>query len=171
MNWLDRFVIGVGRLLSWGFLVIALMMAYEIVVRYGFNAPTIWAHEIAGFIAAVAFIFGGAYCMAERSHMRIGLLADKAPPAVRRVLDLLSLLAGVVFLGGLAVAMWSISDRALLRFTADGLWMPERSGTSWNTPLPSFAKLALLLGAALFLLVVLRQLGQLLLRWRNGGAR
>ena len=57
--------------------------------------------------------------------------------------------------------MWSISNRTLFKFAADGAWTPERSGTSWNTPAPALVKFALLLGALLFLVVILRQLWQL----------
>lgn len=158
MRWIDRLALALGNGLAWGFLAIAVMMAYEVAVRYGLNAPTYWAHEIAGVIAAVAFIFGGAYCMADRSHMRITLLADRLPRRGRRLAAFVGLVAGAIYLGGLAVAMWSISERTLFKFAADGAWTPERSGTSWNTPAPAFVKFALLLGAVLFLVVILRQL-------------
>ena len=158
MRWIDRLALALGHGLAWGFLAIAVMMAYEVAVRYGLNAPTFWAHELAGVIAAVAFIFGGAYCMADRSHMRITFLADRLPPRGRRLAEFVSLIAGAIYLGGLAVAMWSISNRTLFKFAADGTWTPERSGTSWNTPAPAFVKFALLLGAVLFLIVILRQL-------------
>lgn len=161
MRWIDRLALAVGHGLAWGFLAIALMMAYEVAVRYGLNAPTFWAHELAGIIAAVAFIFGGAYCMADDSHMRITFLADRMPRRGRRLAEFVSLVTGAIYLGGLAAAMWSITGRTLFRFAADGTWTPERSGTSWNTPAPALVKFALLLGALLFLAVVLRQLWRL----------
>ena len=161
MRWIDRLALSLGHGLAWGFLAIAVMMAYEVAVRYGLNAPTFWAHELAGIVAAVAFIFGGAYCMADRSHMRITFLADRLPKRGRRLAEFVSLVTGAIYLGGLAVAMWSISNRTLFKFAADGAWTPERSGTSWNTPAPALVKFALLLGALLFLVVILRQLWQL----------
>ncbi|MDJ0895524.1 MAG: TRAP transporter small permease [Alphaproteobacteria bacterium] len=155
---LDRLSLWLGRALAWVFLIIAGMMTYEVVVRYAFNAPTFWAHEIAGVLAAVAFIFGGAYCMADQSHMRITVLIDRLGPRVRAVSHYLSIVVGIVYLAGLSFAAWRMTDTALFRFTSDGLWNPERSGSSWNTPAPSFIKLALFLGAALFLAVLLRDL-------------
>lgn len=155
MTFLIRAVRSIGHGLSWGFLAIVLMMTYEVVARYGFNAPTFWAHEIAGILAAIAFIFGGAYCMADRAHLRIDFLYDTMGPWFRRVSDAVSLVFGAVYLGGLAFAAWSMSQKSLFRFSPDGAWTPERSGTSWNTPSPAFIKFALFLGAALFLAVVL----------------
>ena len=162
MRRIDRALLWIGRGLSWGFLMIVAIMVYEVAARYGFDAPTFWAHEIAGVLAAVAFVFGGVTCMVERSHMRIGLLVDGAASRWRRLAEALSLLCGAVYLGGLALAMWPISQKALFRVSAEGLWLPERSGTSWNTPAPGIVKLALFLGAALFLAVILLQAWRLL---------
>lgn len=166
MRWFDRLILALGGLLSWGFAVIALVMVCEVVLRYGFNRPTIWAHEIAGLLAAAAFIIGGAVCMVEGTHMRVTLLVDRWRPGWRRLAEALGLAVGVVFLTGLSVAMWSIVQRSLFRFTPDGVWMPERSGTSWNTPAPGILKLMLFIGAVLFLLAVLRR-GIALMRGRD----
>jgi C4-dicarboxylate transporter, DctQ subunit len=87
MAFLETLSIRLGRWLAWGFLVIALMMVFEVVARYGFNRPTYWAHEIATLLAAVAFVFGGAFCMAEGSHMRIDLLLQGDRPRLRRLSD------------------------------------------------------------------------------------
>ena len=159
MNWLIR---RLAELAGYGFAVIVLMMVYEVVARYGFGAPTFWAHEIAGLLGACAFLIGGAYCMIDGSHMRVTALSDRMPPAVRRLADILALTCGTIYLGAMAYSGWLISQRSLFRFMPDGTWFPERSGSSWNTPLPAFVKFALFVGAVLFLAVVLKQLVQLL---------
>lgn len=156
-RWVDRVALGVGAAAGWAFPVIALLMGWEVIARYVFGAPTFWAHEIAGLIAGVAFIFGGAYCMADRSHMRVTLLIDRMRPRPRWAVELLSLICGTIFLVGLVVAMWGIVDKSLLKFAVDGTWTPERSGSTWSTPAPAYLKTALLIGAALFLAVVLRR--------------
>ncbi|GAB5467565.1 MAG: hypothetical protein Kilf2KO_05950 [Rhodospirillales bacterium] len=158
MSPLDRLALWLGRVLSVVFLLIALMLGWEVVVRYLFAAPTYWAHELAGILAAFAFVFGGAYCMAEGSHMRISLLLERLGPRGRKAVEIVSLLAGAIYLAGLTWAAWRMTEGSFLRFTDEGQWMAERSGSSWNTPAPAFVKLALLLGGGLFLLVLLRQL-------------
>ncbi len=158
MGMLDRLALRLGRLLAWGFLVIVALMVYEVAARYAFNAPTFWAHEIAGLIAAVVFVFGGAYCMAEGTHMRITAFTDAMGPKVKLLSRYLSLTAGIIYLAGLAYATWRMSLTSLFRFDTTGAWDPERSGSTWNTAAPSLLKFALFLGAVLFLLVVLRRL-------------
>ncbi|MEM8850322.1 MAG: TRAP transporter small permease subunit [Pseudomonadota bacterium] len=155
---MDRIILALGRLASWGFAIIILMMVYEVVARYGFGAPTIWAHEIAGLLGAIAFLLAGAYCMVEDGHMRITAFVDGMRAGTQRLFRIVGYVCGAIYLGGLAFSAFQIANRAAFRFMDDGTWFPERSGTSWNTPLPAYVKVALFVGAALFLLVVLRAL-------------
>lgn len=161
---MTRLVTLIGTITAFGFGVIVLMMVVEVVARYGFGAPTFWAHEIAGLLGAVAFLMGGAFCMADRSHMRITVVADRLPRRVRLWLEGLGHLCGIIFLSGLAISGWNIAQRAAFRFMPNGAWFPERSGTSWNTPLPAFIKVALFIGAALFLILVLMRLWRLVVK-------
>ncbi len=156
MSFIERFALALGRLAAWAFAGIVLLMVYEVVARYGFNRPTIWAHEASVALASFAFIVGGAYCMAEGTHMRIGFLTD-GRPRLARLSRWLTVGAGAVYLTGLAYGAFRQADRALFRFALDGSWTPERSGSTLNSALPAFLKGLLFLGAVLFLLVLLRQ--------------
>ncbi|QPH53692.1 TRAP transporter small permease subunit [Pontivivens ytuae] len=156
MRFLDTFALWLGRITAWFFGAIILVMVFEVVARYGFGAPTAWAHEISVLLAGAAFIFGGAFCMAEGTHMRISFLVEKHP-RLERLSHWLSLVAGAIYLSGLAYASWRMAERAIWRFALDGSWIPERTGSTFNSPLPSYLKAMLFLGALLFLLVLLRR--------------
>lgn len=161
---LDRLALGLGRATAWCFAAIVLIMVYEVVARYAFNAPTTWAHETSILLASFGFIFGGAFCMAEGTHMRITLLVEKRP-RLARFSDALSLVTGAIYLGGLAYAAWRMAERAIWRFSLNGAWDPERSGSTLNSPLPSYLKAILFLGCALFLALVLLRM----VRWVRRG--
>ena len=150
MLFLTRFSLWLGGIASWCFAAIILVMVYEVAARYGFGAPTAWAHEVSVMLAGTAFIFGGAYCMAEATHMRIAVLVENRP-ALERVSHWLSIAAGVIYLSGLAYASWRMAERAIWRFALDGSWTPERTGSSFNAPVPAVLKGMLFLGAVLFL--------------------
>ena len=145
-----------GRTTAWFFAAIVLIMVYEVAARYGFNAPTTWAHETSILLASFGFVFGGAFCMAEGTHMRITLLVEKRPK-MARFSDALSIVAGVIYMSGLAYASWRMAERALWRFSLNGAWDPERSGSTLNSPLPSYLKALLFIGSALFLAIILRR--------------
>lgn len=154
---LDRIALWLGRTAAWAFAAIVAIMVYEVVARYAFGAPTIWAHEVSVLLAGFAFVFGGAYCMAEGTHMRITVLVETRP-RLARVSEWLGLLAGAVYLAGLAFAAWRMAERAIWRFSISGAWDPERSGSTLNAPLPAYLKAILFAGALLFLLLVLRRM-------------
>lgn len=150
---LDRLALALGRAASWCFAAVAVVMVWEVVARYAFHAPTTWSQEVSIGLAAVGFVLGGAFCMAEGTHMRIDLLVA-GRPRFAAASHWLGAVAGTVYLGGLAIAAWRMADRALWRFAADGSWDPERSGSTLNSPLPGILKATLLVGSVLFLVVL-----------------
>ena len=56
---------------------------YEVFARYLFNAPTIWAYEIAYMAMGTNFLLGAAYTLRERGHIRIDLVYARFSPRVR----------------------------------------------------------------------------------------
>ena len=153
---LNRLALRLGRATAWCFGAIVLIMVYEVVARYAFNAPTTWAHATAILLASFGFVFGGAFCMAEGTHMRITLLIENRP-RLARVSEALSLVVGILYLGGLTYAAWRMAERAVWRFSLSGAWDPERSGSTLNSPLPSYLKALLFIGCALFLAIVMQR--------------
>ncbi len=164
---LDRLALWLGRTTAWCFAAIVLIMVYEVVARYAFNAPTTWAHETSILLASFGFVFGGAFCMAEGTHMRITLLVERRP-RLKQFSDALSLIAGIIYLGGLSFAAWRMAERAVWRFSINGAWDPERSGSTLNSPLPAYLKALLFVGCALFLLLALKQAAALIMRRHRG---
>ncbi|MCA8879557.1 MAG: TRAP transporter small permease [Rhodobacteraceae bacterium] len=134
-----------GRLINQGGIVFAigivvsmLILAQEVFLRYVLNAPTIWAHETTIFLCAIAFIYGGLYCAARNSHIRVVILYDIVPRPVRRVLDVVISLSCAFSACFFAWASWLMVQKAL--FTPDGAVRLETSGSAWNPPIPALLK-------------------------------
>ena len=49
----DRLSLWLGRTLAWVFLIAVALTAWEVVMRYVFNSPTIWVHDLV--IAQILF--------------------------------------------------------------------------------------------------------------------
>jgi TRAP-type C4-dicarboxylate transport system permease small subunit len=141
---LDRFAVGLGNLLSWLFAISGVITPYEVVMRYVFNRPTIWVHDLTVAVSAICFIFGGAYALARREHIRITTVHDLLPPGLRRLVDILADVAITVFLGALGWAAAAQAWRSVL--------LGETSGHAWDVMIPPVVKVALALGAALMTL-------------------
>ena len=84
---LGRWINRGGLLFAGGIVLSMLVLLNEVVLRYLFNAPTIWAHETTIFLCGLAFLYGGLYCTARDRHIRVVLIYDSLPPRMRRAFD------------------------------------------------------------------------------------
>lgn len=162
-NPIDRLSKWLGEKLSVVFLAAVLITAFEVVMRYVFNSPTIYVHDSAIALSAVGFIFGGAYSLQRREHIRISVVYDLLPRAAQKVCDALALAVAVFFL---AVLTW-----AAIRQAIPSVRLMETSGRAWDVPIPAFLKTALAVGAALMLAQALVQLWAALRGRYEGSAR
>lgn len=80
----------VGESVSYLLWIGAAMLAWEVLSRYFFNAPTVWAHGYSQRIFGSYFILVGAYTLVQDGHVRIDLVINQYPFRVRKVFDLLN---------------------------------------------------------------------------------
>lgn len=144
---IDRISRSVGHGLSVLFLLAVVLTTYEVVLRYVFNSPTIWVHDVVTVLTAVAFVFGGALASQQRNHIQMASYADRLPPRWRARVDLLCHLLTAAFLG--------MFIYGALTLAVPSLKLMETSGRAWDVPIPAFLKTALALGAILMLLQTL----------------
>ncbi len=132
------------------FFVVVAMIAYEVIARYAFDAPTIWSHELSVLLCATAFLLGGPYVHQQRSHIVISVASDHFSPRwKRRVQILLSLLAVIFFVVLSIATFWQAHD---------AIAFMEASGTALNWPIPVFLKTIFAFVAAFLALQSLLQL-------------
>ena len=96
-GWVDRFNWALSRVSMWLVAVVIAVMAYEVVMRYAFVRPTIWANELSLWIAGAIYLTAGLYAMQQRSHIRIFLIYDMFPRPVRKACDVISTFCIVAF--------------------------------------------------------------------------
>ncbi len=65
-----------------------IVLVYEVVARYLFNAPTIWAHGVSQRIFAVYFVLGAPYVLLKNGHIRMDMFYSRFTPRVRAMIDL-----------------------------------------------------------------------------------
>lgn len=151
-----------GRPIGILFLLITFFSFYEVVMRYVFNAPTIWVHETTIALTALSFAFGGVYCLGTDRHIRVVLIYDNVSPAARRLLDIAISLVGAASCTLLA---WAASGLAYKSFFAPGgKFRLETSGSAWNPPTPAIVKATLFL---MLCLMCVQFLLQAVRHWRR----
>ena len=86
-GWLGRWIDRGGLVFATGIVLSVLILMNEVILRYVFNAPTIWAHETVIFLCGIAFVYGGLYCCAQDRHIRVVLIYDAIPRRIKRIFD------------------------------------------------------------------------------------
>ncbi len=151
----DRAATVLGRAFSWFFVVAIMLSAYEVLMRYAFASPSNWVHATTTTICQIGFALGGAWCMSRGDHIRITFVPDRLSPRKRWLVELIALLTGTFYLGGLLYAVYLDAKTSIWKFDFDGAWAPELTPGPPNWPLPSIGKAAMVVGAALFMAVVI----------------
>ncbi|SPH17232.1 hypothetical protein DEA8626_00748 [Defluviimonas aquaemixtae] len=136
--------------------LIVIVMFYEVVSRYVFSRPTLWANELSLWIAAFVFLFAGQYAMQQRSHIRIYVIYDLMPRWMQKTADVVSLLLLLAFTLALVWGGYSDAETRLLRM--------ETFGTAWDPPIPGIVKPAILI---IIVLVALQAVSNLIADWNK----
>lgn len=75
---------------------------FEVVARYVFNAPTIWAFDMSYMFNGGLFLLAIAYTLSQNGHIRVDVLSAAMPWRLRSVITLLFFLGFLVAIGFLA---------------------------------------------------------------------
>jgi len=86
-----RFFSYIPLILVWlaaaSILCMAVLIGYDVMMRYFFNSPTSWAIEIAQYLMLVAFFSPLAYVQQKNEHIKVELFIHYLPPLVRKILS------------------------------------------------------------------------------------
>ncbi len=138
---IDRAAVFIGRVTMVLIVLLTSVMLYEVLLRYVFEAPTLWANELSLWLAGFVFLCAGLYAMQQRSHIRIYLIYDMFPRWLQRVCDVISTSLIVAFA---AFLIYGGYGEAFQKF---GRW--ETFGTAFDPPIPATLKPMVLLIVAL----------------------
>ena len=104
MQVIDKLNDWLSQIAAWMFVCIGFILTFEVISRYFFNAPTIWAAEISQLLLIVGVYMALANIFHKRQHIAIDLLYDTLGTAGRWLGDVFTLLFVGVF--STIVAYW-----------------------------------------------------------------
>ena len=142
-SWIDAVSNWSGKLVAFLIPTLAGVEVYEVVARYGFGRPTIWAHELSSMLFGTFILIGGAYTLLHHGHMNMDIVYNRLPLRGRALLDVLTFFLFLAFVGVLLWKGWESAWRSIR--------LLEHDSTEWAPPLYPF-KLILPLSALLLLL-------------------
>ncbi|WP_085594982.1 TRAP transporter large permease subunit [Thalassospira sp. MCCC 1A01428] len=132
--------------------VAAFATLWEVGSRYILHAPTDWAFEVVMTLIAASWMFSAGYITLNKGHIRISVLSDIAPPRIQQCLEIFGMVVGILALFLL------LSDASFRAYGA--IAKLDRTGSAFNSPLPTLTSAFLALGAALYLMQLMVNLHQ-----------
>jgi TRAP-type mannitol/chloroaromatic compound transport system permease small subunit len=84
---IDRFTELTGKLVACLILPLVGAVTYEVVARYGFNQPTIWAYDLSYMLYGSLFMLGTAYALLKGAHIRTDLFWERYSDRKKGIID------------------------------------------------------------------------------------
>ena len=154
MKWLmkkiDWIVVKQAEVSSLLMVILVVMMCYEVVRRYFFNAPTIWGLEFTTFIFGAHFVLGYGYTEYFDGHVRVDIFSSKFPKRLQDILYIV-LTVGVTLPLVAMLGIWAWDNA--IRSTK----ILEQLSSAWAPPIWP-VKLLMALGFTFLFLQVLSNL-------------
>ena len=89
---IDRFIDVTGACTSWVALVIVLLMATNVLLRYAFSVGTVWAQELEWHLLVPLILFGMSYALRHGEHVRVDIVYSRFSTRQKTIVDLVSAL-------------------------------------------------------------------------------
>lgn len=71
---IEKFTETTGKAVSWLVLVMALLVCYDVAMRYLFHQGSVALQELEWHLFALVFLLGGAYTLKHDDHVRVDIL-------------------------------------------------------------------------------------------------
>ena len=138
---IDRFSLWIGRIVCWLTIPLFGAMVFEVIARYAFIAPTMWAYDISRMFAGALFMLGSGYALSKGVHIRADFLYRNWPIRIQGSVDLFLYL--FFYFPGLIIFLWMATDFAYLSWFRgergmDTAWMPIMGPIKTCLPLGVF---------------------------------
>ena len=88
---------------SLALIVLTLIVSYDVIARKLFSGGSIAMQELEWHLYDIIFLFGISYTLAKDKHVRVDIFYDKFPFKMRKIINIIALVAFVVPLSTLIV--------------------------------------------------------------------
>lgn len=120
MRHLDALTTGLAWTAALLFALTGAMLTYEVIARYFFTAPTIWAAELSQLALIWGSLLGMAWALRARRHIAVDAVVALLPAGLRRWTEVLAMLAVAAFSAVTLVYGWRIFADSFARGRTTG---------------------------------------------------
>src|SRR5688500_15164481 len=86
---IDRFSDVTGKFIALTMLFLVATISYEVVMRYGFGAPTVWVYESSFMANGSAFMLGCGYALYKGAHVRTDIYWETFSERTKGIIDMI----------------------------------------------------------------------------------
>ncbi len=133
----------IGKALCFSLIVMMLIQVMDVVLRYVFNNPTIWAMDMNTMLFTGASMLAGAYALRHDTHVKLDLLYRNWRPQNRAIIDLITISFAII---AFCFVIWKGVDSTWWAWK-----MGQKANSYWAPPMWP-VKLCLPIGGILLLL-------------------
>jgi TRAP-type mannitol/chloroaromatic compound transport system permease small subunit len=102
LHWIDSINQWVGNVLPPVVIIMALITAYEVAMRYLFNSPTRWVWSTNDYLLTIIGLAGG-YCVLKNTHIRVDVFTNLFSKRMKALIELFTSPALFLFI---SVMLW-----------------------------------------------------------------
>ena len=87
-------------------LAMTMLISYDVILRYAWNAPMLGAHEIVEYMLLTCFFLFLTDCWNASTHVRMGIVYEKMTGGVKKAADAFIGITGALLFGVMALKIW-----------------------------------------------------------------
>jgi len=88
-----------AHLAAWMMLWMALIITFEVTVRYFFNSPTSWVNDFTDYTMLYSTFFIAAWLLKHGGHVRLTILSEHLSPRSEKILEIINYFIGAIVCG------------------------------------------------------------------------
>ncbi len=119
----------IGQMSKWIVFALVIIVSFDVIMRYVFNKPTIWAHPLSYMLGAAIYALGQCYSRKERANVNVDIFYERFSEKTQLVLDtIFDVILFIPTFSFLTVKMWEKFFNALRIHETD-------ISSTWYAPL------------------------------------
>lgn len=138
---LETFIDRFGRWTSWSALVLVLLVATNVILRYLFRIGPVSLQELEWHLLSPIALIGMSYTMRHREHVRVDIFYEKFSPTLRQWIDLAAAVVTVI----VSIIIIKLSLGLVEQAYAAGEGSPDPGGLPYRFVVKSFIPFGFLL--------------------------
>ena len=107
---------------------LTVVVIYEVIMRYVFDAPTIWGFELTAFLYGIHYMLGLSYTQVHGGHVKVDVLITRFSTRKQAIINILTN-------AGIFLPVFSLMTIWAFKYAYTSTVELEHNSTSWAPPI------------------------------------